>query len=229
MTNEFAAVFDKQDKQEDTELPVNARKYACTVVSLLPLIINEEKPHMLPSTFRVPAAVYGKIAILHVEEGIHWVPDPILDRSLKQVTSPSEMSRSIVDDYTSAHICLGEDCMPGLFWVEGRLTVAEVEQHHKGKIRKYKTMQDNWFHALCNMADADWHKNHNMMAVSNLQRMAARSLGLAEKYEWVQMESVSTTECPFCKFRIALGSIKCINCKEVVDQAAYNKLVGGTK
>lgn len=209
------------------DLPVAARKYACTVVSLLPREVFEEKPHMLPSTFRVPAAKYGDIAILHVEEGIHYVPNPFDSGSLKQTTSPAEMARSIVEDYVTSHICLAENCGPGLFWVEGRLTKDEVSKHFKAKIAGYKERQDNWFHALCNMADADWQKNHNMLAVSDLQRMAAQSLGLTDKYDWVQLRTEATEECPFCKFRIAIGSVKCINCKEVVDKKAYDRLIGG--
>lgn len=215
------------NKVFNPEAPILTRKYACTVVSLLPREIFEEKPHMLPSSFKIKSAVYGDISILHVEEGIHWVPDPFSDRSLKQVTSPLEMARSIVNDYKTAQICLAENCEPGIFWVEGRLNSKEIKQYFADEIKEAKIKQDRWFHALCAMADADWHKNHNMLAVSDLQRMAATSLGLHEKYEWVKMMTEATTACPFCKFRIALDSVKCLNCKEVVDKVAYDKLTGG--
>lgn len=209
-----------------SEKPLQLRKYGCTVVSLLPREIFEEKPHMLPSSFRIPAAEYGDISIIHVEEGIHYVPNPFDPGSLKQTTSPAEMARSIVDDYVTAHICLGDNCGPGLFWVEGRLTVKEVKDNYRKKLKEYKEKQDNWFHALCAMADADWHKNHNMLAVSDLQRMAARSLGLVDRYEWVQLQTQVTIECPFCKFRITPDSVKCLNCREVVNQKAYERLTG---
>lgn len=207
----------------EPDLPVNARKYACTVVSLLPREITEEKPHLLPSTFVIPAAIYGDISLLYVEEAIHYVPNPFDDRNLKQITMPSEMARSIVEDYVSAHIALAENCGPGLFWVEGRLTKPEIKKFHARKIIDAKERQDNWFHALCRLADADWMKNHNMMAVSDLQRLAAKSLGI--KKDWVEFTMQESKPCPFCKFSIAPDSIKCINCKEIVDQVAYKKLL----
>lgn len=217
-----SAVFEKDSKEE--ELPVNVRKYACTVVSLLPRLITEDKPHLLPSTFVVPAAVYGDIAILHVEEAIHYVPSPFDERNLKQITTPNEMARSIVDDYCSAHIALADNCGPGLFWVEGRLNKNEIKKYHSRKIIEAKERQDNWFTALIMMADTDWVKNKNMQAVSDLQRLAAKCLGVHK--DWVEFSVERTTTCPFCKFAIAPDSIRCMNCKEIVDQKAYDKLKG---
>lgn len=219
-TEDVTKLFEpKEDK------PVFTRKYACTVVSLIPREVFEEKPHMLPSTFRIPAAIYGDISILHVEEGTHYVPDPFSQRSLKQVTSPAEMARSICEDYNSAHIGTSENCGPSLFWVEGRLTKNEIKQHYKAELDRAKISLRNWFHALVSMADADWQKNHNMLAVSDLQRIAAQSLGI--KKDWVEFIGQETKLCPFCKFNIAIDSIKCVNCKEVVDQKAYDKIMKG--
>src|SRR4051812_21249125 len=94
----------QNDEIKDDELPVEARKYACTVVNLLPREILEEKPHLLPGAFLIPAATWGDIGILHVEEAIHYVPNPLIDdgkpgSSIKQVTSPRELARSICEDY----------------------------------------------------------------------------------------------------------------------------------
>lgn len=213
-----------EETAADTLEPLIQRKYACTVVSLMPVAITESKPHMLPSTFVIPAAKKGDIAILYVEEGVHFVPNPFDNNNLRQITPAKEMARSIVDDYSSAHICLDEGCKPGLFWVEGRLTKAEIKKHYSRKINEAAEMQNHWFHALCSMADADFQRNKNMMAVSDLQREAAKYLGVQK--DWVEFQMHETTPCPFCKFSIAPGSIKCINCKEVIDQKEYDKLVG---
>lgn len=220
-----SAVFSGEAKDED--LPVHARRYACTVVSLLPREVREDKPHLLPSTFVVPAAVYGDIAILHVEEAIHYVPSPFDDRNLKQVTTPNEMARSIVEDFCSAHIALADNCGPGLFWIEGRLSKSEVKKFHGRKIMDAKERQDNWFNALCMMADADWVKNKNMQSVSDLQRLAAKCLGV--KKEWVAFTMEQTIVCPYCKASIAPDSVLCMNCKEVVNQKAYDELKGKGK
>lgn len=212
----------KNQKQDTRE-----KKYACTVVNMLPYELNEDKPHMLPSTFRVPAAEKGKFGILHVEEGIHYIPNPLIDEgkpgsSIKQITMPDEMARSIVEDFASAQVCLGENAMPGIFWVPGRCSLKTVMENHAETIEKYATFQKNWFHALCSQADADWQKNKNMLAVSDLQRMAAKELGV--QADWVELRMQENSTCPFCTVPIPVNAVKCPNCKEIVDLKRYKEL-----
>lgn len=217
---------------EDDIRPILGRKAGSTVISLLPFALMEEKPHMLPAVFRVPAAEKGDIAILHVDEGIHYIPNPLVDEgkpgsTFRQVTSSAEMARSIVDDYRTSHISLGEGAEPGLFWVEHRLTKEEVKKYHADKIEEAKTKMVAWFNNLCSLADADWQRNHNMMAVSDLQRAAAKWLGI--KREWVEfmISTGNLIACPYCKAQIAGDSIKCFNCKEVVNVEAYKAMQKG--
>lgn len=213
-------------REKDTE---DHRAYSCTVVSLLPYTLHEEKPHMLPSTFIVPAAsMDGKrLGILWVREGIHYIPNPLMDEgkpgaSIKQVTTPSEMARSICEDYNCAHVALGEDASPGLFWVPGRVIQKDVEKNHSKRLNVMKLMQRNWFHNLCVMADADWEKNHDMRAVSDLQRLAARSLGIQR--QWVEFRLEEMTRCPYCNSSVSPTAAVCANCKEVIDRSKYAKL-----
>lgn len=206
------------------------RKYACTVVSLLPIELHEDKPFMLPGTFIVPAAKYGDIAFLHVEEGIHYIPNPLVDEgkpgsSFKTVTPPSEMARSIVEDYVSANIATGEDAQPGLFWVEGRLVREEILRFYFNQVAEAKRKQDNWFKNLIAMADADFTKNKNKMSVSDLQRMAARCIGY--RAEWVDFAGESVKQCPFCTISIPIDAVKCPNCREIVDRDRYKQLTEG--
>lgn len=199
-------------------------KYACTVVSLLPYDIMETKPHMIPFTFHIPAA-NPKVgfSVTHVEEGLHFIPNPFDEKNnYRQVTPPSEMARGIVDDYINALIATDEGAGPGLFWVEGRMEPEEIIQFHKDKLAEAKVRQDNWFRNLVLMADADWQKNKNILAVSDLQRHAARYLNL--KKEWIDPIPTVENTCPYCKSVIDPTSIKCFNCKEVVNVEAYKAM-----
>jgi len=209
-------------EEDDVEVP----EYCCTVVSLLPYELSEDKPHMLPSTFKVPPASMDglRFGILHVKEGIHWIPNPLIDEgkpgsSIKQVTPPSEMARSICEDYNSAHVALTDNASPGLFWVPGKLTQDDVEKFHRRKIQAARERQKNWFKNLCMMADADWEKNHNMLAVSDLQRIAAKSLGVNK--EWVEFKVEEMNKCPFCKISVSSDASKCSNCGEIINPTLY--------
>lgn len=223
--NEIEELFENGPKRER-----KPTKYACTVVSLLPFELLEEKPHMLPSAFKVPAAKgYDKPGILHVEEGIHYIPNPLIDEgkpgsSIRQTTSPNEMARSIVEDYASAHVALSDNGGPGLFWVEGRLTAKQIVEEYADLLGEYKQRQKNWFRNLCALADADWQKNHNMLAVSDLQRAAARDLGI--KKDWVEFVAQETMNCPFCTVAIPPAAVKCPNCSEIVDKKRYDEMKG---
>lgn len=221
-----------KDGKKPRILPPQNRKYACTVVSMLPFVLNEDKPHMLPSSFHVPASENGKLGILHVEEGIHYIPNPLIEEgkpnaNIRQTTLPDEMARSIVQDYSTAQVSLGPGAEPGLFWVPGRLTEKEVVYNYPELIEEYSAKQKKWFHNLVALADADWNKNHNMLAVSDLQRSAARALGI--KKEWVEFQQQETVSCPFCTVSVPPFAIVCPNCKNVIDKVRYEQIAGVAK
>lgn len=218
-------VSDLFRKEANTDVPIEIRKYACTVVSLLPFALHEEKPHLLPSTYKVPSAkgTPYKLSVLHVESAIYYLPDVFDDkRNIPVTTTPAEMARSLVQDYVSAHIATGEDAQPGMFWVEGRLSEEEVVRYHPTKVAECRRQQNNWFLNLCAMADADWQKNNNMLAISDIQRLAAEELGI--KRDWVAFEVPNLTKCPYCAANIDPISVKCFNCKEVVNVEKYKAM-----
>ena len=211
----------------DTEEEHKPKKYACTVVSLLPIPLHEEKPHILPFVFKIPAAGVEGISILHVEEGISYIPNPLIEEgrpgsTITQITMPSDMAKSIVDDYRSAHIALSEDAEPGIFWVEGRWEIEEVKRKFKKQIHDCSVKQKNWFRNLVAMADTDWQKNKNMLAVSDLQRHAARALGI--KKDWVDPIDFETIRCQWCKASISPEAVKCTACGEIVNADAYRAM-----
>lgn len=211
-----------ESEEEDTQVT----EYCCTVVSLLPFELKEDKPMMLPSTFTVPAASEDghKLGILHVKEGIHYIPNPLIDEgkpgsSIKQITTPAEMARSICEDYNNAHVALDEDAAPGLFWVPGKLSQKDIEKFYKKKLESNRKRQKNWFYNLCMMADSDWEKNHDMRAVSDLQRAAARSLGLNK--EWVEFRYEPMVKCPYCNSNVSPEASICGSCKEIINKDKY--------
>jgi hypothetical protein len=232
-TSEDAEVESKSSKKEDgrkKNIPPHLRPMGCTVVSLLPFKLHEEKPHMLPSVYIVPAAENGDISVLHVGEGLHYIPNPVIDEgrpgsTIKQTTSPMEMARSICEDYNGAHVATSEDAGPSLFWVQGRLNIEEIHEYHQEKINAARLRVNQWYRNLCAMADADWNRNRNMLAVSDLQRTAAKVLGI--KKEWVEFTAQETIPCKFCTIPIPPTAIICPNCKNVLNQEAFNLMSKG--
>lgn len=204
--------------------------YVCTVVTLLPYEITEEKPHLFPGVFDLPAAPKDGFSLFYVGESVHFIPDAFDEkRNYRQLTPPYEMARSICEDYNCAHIGLTPNAGPGLFYLHDRLSKQQILDNKESKtlLEFYRERQKRWFHNLVAMADADWEKNHNRMAVSDLQRIAAQSLGVVK--DWVSIAIQEQMSCPFCRVMIAVDSVKCANCKEVVNVEAYNKLVANVQ
>jgi len=212
---------------EAAKNPFSKIEYACSVVNLLPFELNETKPMMIPSHFTVPAAVGDIPGIGYIKEGLSWIPNPLIEEgkpgsSFKQITTPAEMARSICEDYNGAHIALGDDAKPGLFWVEGKMTYEEIQKYHPEELATARRQQKNWFTRLVNLADADWQKNKNMLAVSDLQRIAANSLGV--KKEWVAfINPDENIKCPMCSVTISSDSVICSSCKYIVRPDKYKK------
>lgn len=222
-TDTFA---DKKDSNLEDQVKTG---YVCTIVNLVPKEINEHKPHLLPSTYNIPAAPKDGFSVSYIGQSIHYIPDPFDEkRSYRQTTTPMEMARSLVDDWKYANIALGENAEPGLFWIEGRHTHKEVSLKFEGLLNRAKQLQLNWYKNLIAMADGDWKKNHNMLAVSDLQKMAAQALGY--EAEWL-IDTIlpDLIICPYCKAKIDPDSVKCYNCKEIVNQKKYDELAGGKK
>lgn len=206
--------------------PNAQRKHACTVVSMLPFSLLEEKPHMLPSAYVIPAATEDKLGILHVEEGVHYIPNALIEEgkpgsNIKQVTLPEDMAKSIVDDYATAQVALSEDGGPGIFWVSGRLSHKDIVTQFPELVDLYVTRQKVWFRNLCALADADWNKNKNMLAVSDLQRAAAKVLGIHK--DWVDFQVEETINCKMCKVAINPEAVVCSGCGYILKPDLYNK------
>lgn len=213
-------------------------QYVCTVVNMLPFSFIEQKPQLLPSQFEIAAAdPEDGFSLTYVGEAMYWLPNPLIDEgrpgaNIKQIVPPRDVAASIVNDFSSAHLAIDTDSGPGLFFLEGRLSVSDVKKEYGDLLEQYRRRQLSWYRNLVMLADADWHKSKNQLAVSSLQRIAANTIGF--EGEWVnaiptveEASAKKTMKCPFCRVVIDADSVKCANCREVVDAEAYAKLTKG--
>lgn len=198
----------------------------CTVVSIYPKAIHEVKSTIQPGTFDIEAGSYEKPSILIVESSSWWKETDENQPLLEIPQSSILVANSIVRDY-----CIGllmadmETAIPGLFWVPGAWTKAEILKEKRVELDKARDKQRNWFKQLVTLADASWvHYGGNPLSISDDMRMAARELNLHDK-EWLkdsqQMELIRCVAC---------GSLRnpqypvCANCKSVVDVVKAEKL-----
>ena len=170
-----------------------------TLVSLLPYAIKELKPQIIPGYFQIPAARGDNaFQILSIGESIHWMESPYKGMPpIKMTETSKSVAKSVVNDFQEAQIAIDHDAAPGFFYIEGDHDRDEVAKHFKMELGRARERQNNWFIRLIRMAEDDWAKTHQHQAISDVQRYAAKYLGMNVEWLSVTMEAMQI-RCPLC-------------------------------
>jgi len=191
----------------------------CTIVSIYPREIDEVKHTIQPGRFVIPAGAYTNPALLVVGPSSWWKETDQEQPLLEIPNSSIQVAESVVKDYCNGLLeCNMADAMPGLFYIPGRIGLADLLTKFKGELDKARTNQNNWYRALVRAADVLWSRSQgNPLAISDDMRLAARELGMDQK-EWLSdFQVVESVRCVACgSFRNPLFPI-CPVCKAVVD------------
>lgn len=203
------------------------RDLRCTVISIVPFIIDETKPGLIPSRYVIPPSVNGEPQILHVGTAIHYVYIDETRGSL-QVRDPSfEIAKSIVQDYVNSQLGISEDAGPGIMYVNREMSLAEVKLNLKLELMRLKLHQNRWFENICRIADDDWTRYQKHTVISDFQRVAAETLGWdSTKHPWMKIQAteLKPNKCPACNTMVSENIVVCPACKCILDKEKYEKL-----
>lgn len=193
----------------------------CTVISLVPLKITEEKPGLFPPRFIIEESNMVIPQILHVSNATHYV---YLDeaRGMLQVKDPSDVvARAIVNDYCTSQLGTTDEVGPALWWIDERLTPEQIMDGQRALMNDKKERQWGWFINLAKIADDDWTRYHKHVCISDFQRKIATILNLnPDDHEWMAplaLQENRTDPCPFCGTSIMRGAVVCSVCHNVID------------
>jgi hypothetical protein len=195
-----------------------------TVISLFPLEITEMKPGLYPGYYIIPPAPLGDISYLVVGDAIFY-QDTKNEQRIMVKTPFHVMAESIVHDFVINHIArIPEEAEPGLFWVPGGYYGKEfIKEKFADEIASAEKKQNRWFEELVRFADDVWARTGRTSSANQLQRLAAQRLSLARP--WILRTGSSVNTCPYCKEEVAFGATKCPKCREILDHAAYQKVI----
>lgn len=192
-----------------------------TLVSFSKREIYEEIPGMQNSGYRIaPCKSFAEPTLLGIDDSYYYKPD--IEGNQDRVFVPSSaIAESIVHMHVTSQLASRADQHPAFFAiVNNELTVGDLFKNHKKQVDDYLTRQRKWYEALVRLADDDWQqlRRHNM--ISDVQRTAARELGLTR--EW--LNAVDYTEikedCPFCGSQLLNANTPiCPNCGKVHNPA----------
>ena len=198
----------------------------CTVVSLVPFDIREEKPGLIPNSFFLPASDMKVPQVLKIGTARHYVYLD-QDRGHLPVRNPStEVAASIVRDYITSQLRVGPDSQPALFWVPDVKMPSQIMAENADLVKEALKKQITWFTLVCQQADDDWTKYHRHTVVSDVQRKMARLLGWSpEQHEWMTSDLITTgIRCPACGTLGVPGAAVCAQCQCVLDSERYKNL-----
>jgi hypothetical protein len=74
---------------------------------------------------------------------------------------------------------------------------------------------DDFYRALVAAADREWERSHSFLFIHDLQRRAAKSLGIDKEWHYQARE---TEECPGCGDRVKPGVAVCKSCGAILNR-----------
>lgn len=212
--------FTLEEVEAAPKIPVSSMN--CTVVSLVPYPVKELKPNIIPGYFQIPRSKNGVPSVLPIGDSIHWIDSPFPKQPPMKVTENSRaIAKAIVNDFIESQLAIDGDAAPGLFWVEGHHDHNSVIKNFKGELEAANKRQNNWFIALIRLADDDWARFHQNKGISDIQRYAAKALGMDR--EWLSSTlDMATIPCPLCRTAISTEAIICASCGYIVNLEKYS-------
>ena len=197
----------------------------CTIVSIMHKGYVSRKHTLEPGIFRVPSGTIEKPGILCVGPS-SWFLDTDPDRPIAEiVTNSTQVAESIINDYIVGLLAFDRNgSMPGVFWVLGEKTQAQVIKDHQPELKKYDAFQKTWYRNLVGLADSLWaQSNGNPLTISDDFRIAASVLGLNKP--WINaFSTVELIACVLCGKLRDPGFPICANCNHIVDPDKYKSL-----
>jgi len=102
----------------------------------------------------------------------------------------------------------GEGSFHGVF-------VAAGEVPTEGELADARRRLEEFHRRLVAAADLEWERTHNPMFITDLERRAARQLGLEKPWLY---DSKPLAECPVCAEKIKHGVAVCRSCGAILDR-----------
>lgn len=197
-----------------------------TVVSIFPLPLNERKYTLEPGLFVMDPGSFEKPSVLVVGSSSWWKDMPEDQPMLEIPVSSVQVADSVVRDY-----CVGmlqyeaETSSPGLFFLPGEFTPAEIKRQHMNHMLRAKVKQDTYWRNLVKLADSLWARSQgNPLAIGDLMRLAAHELGIKDRPWLLDFKTEVLEACPACgQFRNNKFPV-CQHCHTIVDVKRYEEL-----
>lgn len=199
-----------------------------TIVSILPIPVDESKPGLIPSQYLIPG-VKDPMKDMETVQVVRARFPVYLDENRPSliVPAPSDLvADSICRDYKVSMMQYEANVAePGLFWILGAHTKETIEGAYYEELDKARIMQLMWFKRLVEAADDDWSKYRMRRAISTIQRLAASVLKLEKEWniEGEVLKVMALRPCKFCFADVHPEAVICSHCRGILNMDRYKK------
>lgn len=194
-----------------------------TIISIYPQGFTEKKA-MMPEWYHVPKGSYDEPGFLVVAGASSWREMMDTKQVIEIPISSVSVAESVIRDWMIGilEVQMGQQ-QPGVFFLPGEWDQEKLRSNIDAMnvLNKARELQNRWFLALINMADALWARSGgNPLVVSDLMRVAAGLMQMDKP--WLKnFQAVRMTPCPACGVMVMPGFPVCANCKTVIDPTKY--------
>lgn len=192
-----------------------------SVVSFSKVDIYEQMPGMMIADYHISPE-----SVLHVEDSFYYKPDLEGNQDRIPVTS-EQLALSLVNMHLTSQLEYRPGQHPAVFAVPNMevKNIDDAKKRYQIETLTALNAQRKWFGALIKLADDDWQQLHRHNMISEIQRIAARSLGLKREWLVVLDEEKIESDCPFCGSDLLnpLAPI-CPKCGRVLNAAKVKEL-----
>jgi hypothetical protein len=156
-------------------------------------------------TFQVAGCAEGEPCALTRVTARTTVMDYGDKRTLPLAITAREIAEDICREINSD---AGERSFLGVFVCAG-------DAPTDAELRAAQEKLDDFYRALVAAADREWERSHSFLFIHDLQRRAAKSLGVEKEWHYQARE---TEECPGCGDRVKPGVAVCKSCHAILNR-----------
>jgi hypothetical protein len=167
--------------------------------------------HRSYGTYRVRGCESGEPYAITRVEGRTACMDLGDKRTMEVPISAVEVAQDLCREINSD---AGEESNLGVFVAKGEMPSAE-------ELRKGREKLGAFYRRLVAGADREWERSHSYLFINDVERRAARYLGMDKEWFYQARETV---ECPGCGEKIKPGVAVCRSCGAILDRTKAAEL-----
>jgi hypothetical protein len=161
--------------------------------------------HRSYGTYQVRGCAPGEPYALIPVSGTHAVMDLGDKRTIDVPITAQEVAQDLCREINADG---GEDSFFGVF-------VAQGEKPDDDELTEARRRLATFYRSMVASADREWERSHSYLFINDVQRRAARHLGLEKDWFYQARE---TSDCPGCGEKVRAGVAVCKTCRAILNR-----------